>query len=135
MTHKILSSALLLASIVVGASACDSTPRESYMQWVARDAWDSTCAEQAIVETFKVDNKHWKIPSEVYAADIEAHFKLVNACNSGLPLVGKQYKQFESVGFKGTVEMSHCKKDGVDGWAMPGKESSRCWTGPTLVGK
>ena len=80
-------------------------------------------------------NGHWKINDEVWSVDVDATFKLVNACTSGLPLVGKAYKQFETVPFKGTVEMSKCKKGSDDGWAIPGKESSRCWTGPTLVAR
>lgn len=134
-----LPASLLLS--VVGAFAalsltgCSGTPRDSFVQWVARDAWDSTCAEEAIVEKWVATNGRWKIPSEVWAVDVDATFKLVNKCSSGLPLVGKEYKQFETVPFKGTVEMSKCKKADVDGWAIPGKESSRCWTGPTLVAK
>jgi hypothetical protein len=127
---------LISAFIVLGLGAgCGGAPRESFVQWVARDQWDSTCAEQAIVETWTQKNGRWKVQGEVWQVDVNASFKLVNACQSGLPLVGKQYKQFEVVAFNGTVEMSKCKKDGDTGWAMPGKEGSRCWTGPTLLGK
>lgn len=124
----------LVAATLWGASACGGAPRESYVQWVSRDAWDSTCAEQAIVETWKQQNGHWKVDGEVWVVDVDARFKLINKCSSGLPLVGKQYKQFEVVPFHATLELSKCKKDGDTGWALPGKESSRCWTGPTLLG-
>src|SRR3954471_18015004 len=103
------------------------------MQWVARDAWDATCAEKAMVETWKADAGRWKIEGEVWVADVDATFRLTDDCQSGIPLVGKKYKTLEKASFKGTVEMSKCKKDGQSGWALPGKEGSRCWTGPTLV--
>lgn len=132
-----MRSTLILA--VLTLAACNGPPRESYAQWVARDAWDPTCAEQAIIETWSATNGRWKIPSEVWELDVDARFKLVNKCTSGLPLVGnilggKVYNQFEVVPYKATVTMSKCKKDGDTGWALPGKESSRCWTGPTLLG-
>ena len=41
----------------------------------------------------------------------------------------------ENVEFKKTVEMSKCQKNGKTGWSLPGKESTRCWTGPSLVEK
>jgi hypothetical protein len=125
----------ILLAVGAGAlmAACGGPPRESYVQWVARDAWDPSCAEQAIIETWKQDNGRWKVKGEVWTVDVEAGFKLVNKCDSGLPLAGKSYKQFEVVPFQGTIEMSKCKKDGDTGWALPGKESSRCWTGPTLL--
>jgi hypothetical protein len=50
-------------------------------------------------------------------------------------VVGQAYKQFQAIPFQKTVEMSKCKKADADGWAIPGKESSRCWTGPTLLAK
>ncbi len=129
------SKLLLVSSLLIVAAACGGSPRDSHAQWVARDAWDSTCAEQAIIERFTATNGRWKINNEVWAVDVDATFKLVNACKSGLPLVGKEYKQFETAPYKATVEMSKCKKGNDAGWSLPGKESSRCWTGPTLVGK
>lgn len=125
----------LAATSLLVLTGCGGTPRDSFVQYVARDAWDSTCAEEAIVEKWIATNGRWKIKSEVWAVDVDATFKLVNKCQSGLPLVGKEYKQFETVPWKGTVEMSKCKKGETDGWAIPGKESSRCWTGPTLLAK
>jgi hypothetical protein len=131
--NTILKLAVVVAS-VAGLAACEGTPRERNMQWVARDAWDSSCAEKAMVETWAATNPRWKVPNEVYVVDVDAKFRLTDNCTSGLPLVGKSYKTLEVVPFKGTVEMSKCKKDGQTGWALPGKESSRCWTGPTLLG-
>ena len=119
---------------LVGLSACEGKPREQHVQWVARDQWDSSCAEQAAIERWSATNGRWKVKPEVYVVDVDATFKMVNKCSSGLPLIGKTYAQFDAVAFKGTVEMSHCKKDCQDGWSLPQKESSRCWTGPTLLG-
>jgi hypothetical protein len=126
--------AFLLAALVVLTAACDGVPAQRSMQWVARDAWDATCAEKAMVETWNATKARWKIKGEVYVADVEAKFRLVDNCRSGLPLVGKEYQTIDVVPFKGTVEMSRCKKDGTAGWALPGKESTRCWTGPSLLG-
>ncbi len=131
MNRTTLVAASTLAALLL--VACDAAPSQQHMQWVARDAWDATCAEQGIVEQWKVQNGAWKIKGEVWATDVEATFKLVNACTSGLPLVGKSYKQFETVKFQKRVEMSHCKAGASSGWALPGKEGSRCWTGPTLA--
>ncbi|HEY4221418.1 MAG TPA: hypothetical protein VGO62_08745 [Myxococcota bacterium] len=103
------------------------------MQWVARDAWDSSCAEKAMVEQWTATNGHWKIKDSVWVVDVDAKFRMVDDCHSAIPLVGKSYKTVESVPFKGTVEMSKCVKDGQDGWSLPGKEGSRCWIGPTLL--
>ncbi len=124
-----------LAAVVslLVAAGCDGPPSDQRMQWVARDAWDHTCAEKAMVEQWKVSNGHWKIKGEVWVADVDAVFRLTDDCASGLPLIGKKYKTLEKAPFKGTVEMSRCKKDGETGWSLPGKEGSRCWTGPTLL--
>ena len=131
---SLTGAALAFPAVSLLSSGCSTSPRDQYVQWVARDAWDSTCAEQAIVESFKGENRRWKIENQVYLVDVTARFKLVNPCNSGLPIVGKQYKQFETADFKQTVEMSSCAKGGEKGWSLTGKESSRCWTGPTLLG-
>ncbi len=129
---------------------CNTTPRDSFQQWVARDAWDQGCAEQAMIERWAVSNGKWKIEGQVYVADVDATFKLANACKSGVTLDGidvkellasgggtlnRSYKQFQTVEFKKTVEMSKCQKAGKTGWSLPGKESARCWTGPSLVEK
>ena len=124
---------LLALAAVVAVAGCEGTPAPRSMQWVARDAWDATCAEKAMVETWAATNPRWKIKGEVYVADVDAKFRMVDNCTSGLPLVGKDYKTLAVVPFKGTVEMSKCKRDGDTGWALPGKESTRCWTGPSLL--
>ena len=132
-----LTRILIVVVAVAGATAltgCNGPPSDQRMQWVARDAWDATCAEKAMVEQWTVKNGHWKIDGEVWVADVDAVFRLTDDCASGLPLVGKKYKTLEKAPFTGKVEMSKCKKDGDTGWALPGKEGSRCWTGPTLFG-
>ncbi len=151
MTPRLRPIALFLVCAAgLGLSACNASPRDAYQQWVARDAWDQGCAEQAMIERWSVQNGHWKIEGQVYVADVDATFKLANACKSGLTLDGinvkelmesgggtinRSYKQFQTVDFKKTVEMSKCQKAGKTGWALPGKESARCWTGPSLVEK
>jgi hypothetical protein len=135
---------------VFSITACNPPPRDSFQQWVARDAWDAGCAEQAMIERWSAQNARWKIEGQTYVIDVDATFKLANACQSGLTLDGinvqdllekgggaihRSYKQFENVEFKKTVEMSKCEKNGKTGWSLPGKESTRCWTGPSLVEK
>ena len=128
-----LKKSFLVAGLVWMAG-CDAAPREKSVQWVARDAWDSTCAEKAMVEVWNATNKQWKVKGQVYTLDVDAKFRLTDDCKSGLPLVGKEYKALEVVPFsKQGLEVSACKRDGQDGWALPGKEGSRCWTGPTLL--
>lgn len=124
---------LAVAIATLSLAGCDGPPREASIQWVARDAWDPTCAEKAMVETWKVTNPRWTIPKQVYAVDVDAKFRLTDQCASGLPLVGKSYRSLDVVPFAGTVELSRCKKNDEEGWSLPGKESSRCWTGPKLV--
>ncbi len=134
--HKLMSvgAAVGATLFVVALTGCSGAPREQHMQWVARDAWDPTCAEKAMVEMWKEENPRWKIKGEVYVIDVEAKFRLTDDCKSGLPLVGKSYRSLEVASFKTQgLEMSRCKRDGVVGWALPGNESSRCWTGPTLL--
>ncbi len=101
-----------------------------------------------MVERWVASNPRWKIEGQVFVIDVDATFKLANACQSVLPsgnidlqkimeqgggAIARTYKQFEVVEFKSTVEMSKCQKDGKAGWALPGKESGRCWTGPSLL--
>lgn len=129
-----LAGSLGAAALALSLAGCGGAPREQHMQWVARDAWDPTCAEKAMVETWKAENPRWKIKGEVYVVDVEAKFRLSDDCKSGLPLLGKSYKSLEVATYKSQgLEMSRCKKDGAVGWALPGNESSRCWTGPTLL--
>jgi hypothetical protein len=133
---------------ITALTGCNASPRDSFQQWVARDAWDQGCAEQGMVEQWKTQNGRWKTEGQVYVIDVEATIKLANACNSVLPngginvadllaqgggAVARSYKQFETVAFKKTVEMSKCKTADKDGWSLPGQESRRCWTGPSLL--
>jgi len=127
-------NALTIAT-VAAVAACEGPPTDQKMQWVARDAWDSTCADKAMVEKWVATNGHWKIKDSVWVADVDATFRLTDDCASGLPLVGKTYKTMEKAELKKTVEMSKCKdKDGETGWSLPGKEGSRCWTKPAPPG-
>lgn len=146
---RLVSTIMLLAG-VSAVTACNAAPRDSFQQWVARDAWDQGCAEQGMIEVWKAGNGRWKIEGEVYVVDVEATFKLANICTSGVPpqgidlkallekgggAIARSYKQFETVAFKQTVEMSKCKANDKTGWSLPGQESRRCWTGPTLLPK
>lgn len=128
---KKLATALLA---VAAAAACDSTPRERFVQWVARDAWDEKCAEKAMIEVWKQENPRWKVEGQVWVVDVDAKFRMVDDCQSGLPLVGKAYKALEVVPFKKQgLEVSQCARGGDKGWSQPGREGTRCWTGPTLL--
>jgi hypothetical protein len=127
---KMLFPVLLLACVGVG---CSGPPRDRYVQWAARDQWDSGCASAAIVEQWQVLSARTekKDGSEVYIADVSARFKLVNACTSTNP-GGRSYKQFEASDFKGTVTMTPCTQNGAEGWGLAG---GRCWTDATPVGQ
>ena len=135
MNRMTSRTSLALCAVVVSLVAgCNVPPREAFQEYVARDAWDTTCAEQAIVEKWAATNGHWKIDGEVWVVDVDATFKMANECTSGLPVVGQSYKQFQAIPFKKSVEMSKCKDThGTTGWAVPDREGSRCWTGPNLV--
>lgn len=149
MRARSLPLIVLSLSGLVGLTACNAPPRDSFQQWVARDAWDQNCAEQGMVERWSTSNAHWKIKGEVYVFDVDATFKLANECKTnpaanvdlkalmagGGGAIRMGYKQFETVTFKKTVEMSKCVREGATGWSLPGKESQRCWTGPTLLPK
>ena len=82
--------ALVCACFVTTAlmMGCQPPPRDSFQQWVARDAWDPGCAEQAMIERWSVRDARWKIEGQTYSIDVDATFKLANACTSGLTLDG-----------------------------------------------
>jgi hypothetical protein len=129
-----IRSTLLACPVLALAASCGGPPRDAFQQYVARDVWDATCAEQAMVEKWSAKNGRWKIDGEVWVVDVDATFKMANECMSGLPVIGTTYKQFQAIPFAQTIEMSRCKSPAGDGgWSVPGKESSRCWTGPTLL--
>ncbi len=129
---RLLIGSLVVATLALGVG-CSGEPKKHHLQFVARDAWSQNCASKATVEKFEVTNKKWKVKGELFVADVKATFKLVDDCK-GLPLIGKSYKAFESADFeKKGLELSKCKLDGDDGWSLPTKESSRCFTGPTSV--
>jgi hypothetical protein len=122
------------ALFALWAAACAGPPRDAFQQYVARDAWDVTCAEQAMIEKWVTRNGRWKTDETIWVVDVEATFKMANECTSSLPAGALAYKQFQTIPFTKTVEMVRCKNpQGDAGWALPGRESSRCWTGPTLV--
>ncbi len=129
--RRVLASTAVIAALA--ATGCSGEPDKHHLQFVARDAWNKNCASKATVEKFEATNKKWKIKDQVFTADVKATFKLIDDCK-GLPLVGKSYKAFESADFeKKGLELSACKAEGEKGWSLPGKEGSRCFTGPTSV--
>jgi hypothetical protein len=121
--------ATLIAAFCTLAVGCDSPPRNHYIHWVTRDAWEPGCAQQAAVEKIVVTNAHWKEEGKIYSVDVDATYKLINPCNQGQN--GKSYRQFESVDFnrKG-IEMVRCKRNGKEGWSLKDREVDLCWTGP-----
>lgn len=123
----------LCVPFAFGLTACEASPRSTHIQWVARDAWSPTCADKAIVERWVQSEGRWKVKGEIWTVEVDATFKLGNDCDGGL--LGKSFKAYESVEFqKKNLELSRCKKDGAEGWSLPGQESKRCWTGPSLLG-
>lgn len=115
-----------VVSLAFGAS-CAQGPRDQFVQWVARDAWDQGCAHAAIIEKWDVTNRRWSDDKARYLVDVNATFKLVNPCETGAG--GRTYKQFETAEFHVSgLEMEKCA--GVDeqsGWGLVG---GRCLTGP-----
>ncbi|MCP4502257.1 MAG: hypothetical protein GY822_20055 [Deltaproteobacteria bacterium] len=135
MRYLSLRLVALVVVVLPLLSACSGEPGKTYIEWVARDAWSQNCARKAAVETFEMEKKGWKVKDQIFLVDVKATYKLIDDCK-GFPLIGKSYKASESVKFeKKGLEMSKCKLDGKDGWSIPGKESKRCWTGPTSVGE
>jgi len=117
---------LVLASLSLFALGCSSKPTTSEMQWVARDAWSSKCAEKAMVETWEASNQRWKIKDQVLLVDVSATFKLTDDC--GLK------KAYSSETFKKEgLALSKCVDQEKKGWSQPGLEGKRCWTGPRLL--
>jgi len=117
-----------LAVAATLAAGCNTSPPQTHLEWVARDAWDVGCAHAATVERFTIVKKGFVPESEVYRVDIDAAFKLINPCTTSSR--GAPYKQFESVPFVGTAKMVRCESDGKKGWALEGR-ADRCWSGPT----
>jgi hypothetical protein len=123
-----------LAAVCLCLVACDSMPRDQYVQWAARDQWDASCAKEAIVEQWSVSGGELSASTsdgKRFTANVSAKFKLVNACVSTKEN-GKAYKQFETVAFDGPVVLVPCKSGGDEGWGLAG---GRCWTGATRVGQ
>jgi hypothetical protein len=124
----------LVVGVALLLPACGGPPRDALQQYVTRDAWDATCAESAMIEKWVVKDGHWKTEGDRWVMLVDATFKMANECTSKLPSSTKTYKQFETVTFAGAVEMAKCKDpQGNSGWAVPGREASRCWSGPTLL--
>jgi hypothetical protein len=118
------SIALALAAVFV--LGCETKPDSVFVQWVARDAWNPECAEMGIVERFSQDNLEWVTKGQRAKADVDATFKLASDCG--------ELKAYQSFEFKQAgLELVRCDAAGDKGWALPGKESSRCWTGPRLL--
>jgi hypothetical protein len=119
---------LAVASVTLGLSACETKPRESYVQWVARDAWNPQCADQAMVEVWKASNPEWKEKGKSVTVDVDATFKLGNDCE----VKGAKLEAYKSFQFKQSIEMVKCTAAGKDGWALAATPD-RCWTGPKLT--
>ncbi len=127
-TARALSLLFALTALTVVVSGCNPKPRSEHVQWVARDAWNAKCAQFGIIERFKQENLSWVEPGKRAKVDVDATFKLGNDCE-GL----KAYSSYE---FKlAGLELVKCSAGGEDGWALPGKEATRCWTGPRLLGQ
>lgn len=122
--HRLLSVLPLLLA-VSALCACHSPPRAEYVQWVARDAWNSRCAELAIVERFRHDPAEWIEEGVKARVNVDATFKLANDCE-GL----KAYQSFDFA--LAGLEMIRCDAAGSSGWALATKPD-RCWTGPKLL--
>lgn len=116
-----------LATAATFLTACETKPQDRYMQWVARDAWNPQCADQAMVEVWKASTPEWKEKGKSVTVDVDATFKLANDCEVG----GAKLEAFKSFQFKQTVEMVKCETGGKDGWALAATPD-RCWTGPKL---
>jgi hypothetical protein len=118
---------LLVLCALVPLAGCQQGPRNQFIHWVARDAWDPGCAHAAIIEKWQDNNRQWAERYTRYTLDVDATFKLVNPCATGKN--GKTYQQFETVSFKvSQLEMVKCEtSDGTEGWSTPG---GRCLTGP-----
>jgi hypothetical protein len=131
-TMKMLFPAAPIALLALFAG-CSGPPRDRFVQWAARDQWDSGCASAAIVEQWKVDSSRTekKDGADIFVAEVSARFKLVNACTSTNP-GARTYKQFETSDFRGTITMTPCKQGGESGWGLTG---GRCWTDATPVGQ
>ena len=123
---RTLSLAVVVAALLP-LGGCQQGPRNQYLHWVARDAWDPNCAHAAIIEKWEDSNRQWAERYTRYTFDVDATFKLVNPCENGKD--GKVYKQFETVPFRvSQLEMVKCEgADGTEGWSVPG---GRCLTGP-----
>lgn len=119
----------MLVALVMFATGCDSPPRNHFIQWVTRDAWDPICGPQAAVEKISITNARWVEPGKVYSVDIDATYKLLNPCSEDLQ--GRSYKQFQSVDFKkANIEIVPCKRNGEEGWSLKDRDIDLCWTGP-----
>lgn len=120
-------AAIALFLVVITGVGCTPGPRTQFVHWVARDAWDVSCAHAAIIEKWEDSNRRWNDDKTRYLVDVNATFKLVNPCEGGTS--GRSYKQFETVDFRvSQLEMEKCTgSDGAEGWSLVG---GRCLTGP-----
>ena len=64
MPKKIIVT-LLLSILALGLSACEQRPKQQFMEWVVRDAWDPVCSKDAAVERFVVKNAGWENQNNV----------------------------------------------------------------------
>lgn len=121
-----LGGVVAAACALAVVSGCNPMPRQEHVQWVTRDAWNAKCAEVAMVERWKHENLTWVEKGVRAKVDVSATFKLGNDCEG---LKAYQSFDFETKG----LELVKCSSGGESGWALPGKEADRCWTGPRLL--
>lgn len=118
--------AIALALTATALLGCESRPDDSFVQWVARDAWNAECAEKGIVERFKRENMTWVTKGKHAKVDVDGTFKLASDCG--------EHKAYQSFEFKRQgLELVRCEASGKKGWSLPGNETTRCWTGPKLL--
>lgn len=130
--RRTLRTGFSFAVLVATGAACDAEPRDRHIQWVARDAWNPSCADMAIIERWVQTNGAWKEKGKVWRVDIDATFKLGNDCEGEGETAS--IPAYQSIDFKRVgLELVPCENGGKDGWALPGQEGGRCWTSPKLV--
>ena len=145
---------IVLPFIIIAVSltlmGCEERPKQEFVQWVVRDAWDPVCSPSAAVEKFVVKNAGWENrDSRIWRMDVDATFKTIKDCFEPKPqLAGlegaaaEKLKElpptmrkaaFKSFSFsKKGFAIVKCKDSAQkEGWANP-RTPERCWTGPKL---
>ena len=72
--------------LTLGLSACEQRPKQQFMEWVVRDAWDPVCSKDAAVERFVVKNAGWENQNNrIWRMDVDATFKTIKDCMAPKP--------------------------------------------------